>query len=218
MSQVSNRHSVVPFVSGETKALNDQRLIRVLYKPSKKQAQKFPSVAISVPQVPKSWVEDHLDSLKPYIVTMLETAQDGIAKSLYESSEGKIQSISDDDIGIGQIISFLEAEATGARMTKELIESWFDREVKDNLFVTIAEKLNFLEQTPEQVATIEKHVKIYRDVVSMLAGGATILGQDQIKGCRVCIQLAGESGDVGEKLTARLNAMENKKMPEMLAL
>ena len=210
MSVISNRHTLVPFVSGETKAMDGQNLARILYKPSKNGKQKFPSMAVSVPKFSDDEIYLHMDALKDHIRNLIESSQEGLIKNLYEQSEGKIQSVAEDEISIKAIISFLDAESTGERLKKEQIEKWFDSQVSDNLFVLIAEKLGFADGTPNdaQTATIQKHVKIYRDVLSMLAGGATILAKDQIKGCRVAISLASDDDSLGQKLTKRLDTME----------
>lgn len=215
MSVISNRHSVVPFVAGKTMPLTEQRLARIGYKTTKKQAAKFANIAVSVPAITE-FPEDVLDRALPYLVTVFENAQDGIIRSLYESSAGQLKEVSDDDISLSACLAFMEAEANGSRLKKETIEAWFDSEVSDNLTVLIAEKLGFADMNADQEKTVSKHVRIYRDVISMLAGGKTFLQPTQIKGCKVAIALASEDSDIGVKLTARLTAMENKPAVEDL--
>ena len=219
MSQVSNRHSVVPFTAGESKPMTGQRLAKVGYKSTKKNPARFKSVCVSVPQVNVDSIRAELDRLLPHIGTMLENAQDGIIRSLYESAEGSLQSVSDDEISVLSCIAFMEAEAAGDRLKKEHIENWFDAELSDNLFVLIAEKLGFNEPTENQTAEVQKHVRVYRQVLSMLAGGKTLLQPKQIQGCKTALALTDTDQGIGQKLLKRLEQMEKPvQIVEMLDL
>lgn len=220
MSIVSDRHSVVPFKSGETKPLQGQRLAKIGYKDRGDKKAKFASVAVSVPFLTAEVVESNIKRLLPHIGTMLETAQDGVIRSLYESAQGGLSSVSDADISIDAIIGYLEAESNGSRLTKDMVVSWFNAEVRDNLFVVIAEKLGFSEVNKEQEQVIDKHVGVYRDILSSLTGGRTILEPKQIAACERAIALASsEESDIGRKLVARLETLKNPKpLEELLEL
>lgn len=223
MSNVSNVHSVVPFTAGD-KALSGQRLAKVGYKSSKKTPARFKSVAVSVPYISPDRIREQIQALMPHIGTMLENAQDGLIRSLYEGADGTLERVTDDEISISAIIGWMNAEATGDRLTKERIEVWFDSELSENLSAQIAEKLGYLsgsgELTADQESTIGKHVKVYREVLSMLAGGKTLLAEKQIKGCRNALALCPDDSDViAVRLNARLDAMEKKeRIEEMLEL
>ena len=219
MSNISNRHQVVPFTAGESKPLSGQRLAKVGYKTSKKTPAKFKSICVSVPQIDPTEVQEKISRLLPHIGTMLENAQDGIIRSLYESQEGNLSSVADHEISIDSCIAFMDAEAAGDRLKKEHIESWFDAEISENLFILVAEKLGFTEPNADQTGVIQKHVKTYRDVISMLAGGKTRLEEKQIKGCRVALSLGNTDGGIGQKLMNRLDQMEKApKIEDMLEL
>lgn len=219
MSNISNRHQVQPFTAGESKPLSGQRLAKVGYKTSKKTPAKYKSICVSVPQINPDDVMGNIQRLLPHVGTMLENAQDGIIRSLYEQSDGSLQTVGDSDISIQACIAFLDAEAAGDRLKKEHIENWFDAEISENLFVLVAEKLGFTEPNEDQTAVIQKHVKTYRDVISMLAGGKTRLEEKQIKGCRVALSLGDTNSGIGQKLVNRLDAMERTpKIEDMLEL
>lgn len=147
---------------------------------------------------------------------MLENAQDSLIKSLYESAEGELDMIIDADISVDALISFMAAEAAGDRITKDRIVAWFDSQVAENLSVVFAEKLQ-LDDVDSPV--IKGHLKVYRDVLSMLAGGKTILDKKQIIGCRKAIELASEADEISVKLTNRLDSMEKPRpVSELLEL
>ena len=213
MSNVSNVHDVIPFVAGKTAALTGQRLAKVGYKSTAKNPAKFPSVAVSVPFLSDDSLRENMDSLLPYIKGMMEKTQDDVIRSLYEAKDGALKIVQDHEISVQACIAFLESEAAGDRSKKEHIESWFDRVCSENVFTLIAEKLGYSgdELSEEQTATVDKHVKVYREILSMLAGGRTILTPVQIKSCKTVIDVSEDDSGIGTKLMQRLTAMESPK-------
>lgn len=226
MSNVSNRHTVVAFESGKTKPLSNQRLAKVGYKNTKNQKAKYAPIAVSVPFLKDEDVLERMNDLVPYVKGMLENAQDGIIKSLYESNEGILSSVSDDEIGIDAIIGYLENESNGGRLTKVMVEEWFVQNVQDNLYVVIAEKLGFTSGDPaynltkEQEKVIEQHLNAYKGIISSLSGGKTILNPMQITGCRKALDMCMDDEDeIKVKLVKRLDRMETPvKIEELLEL
>lgn len=222
MSNVSNRHAMVPFTAGESKAFSGQRLAKVGYKQTDamtKRGEKAPaSVCVSVPHVAVADIRENLDALLPHIGAMIENAQDGIIRSLYESAGHVCRDITDDDISMAAVIGYLNAQADGDRITADRIGAWFDSQVAENITVVIAEKLGYSDLTPDNLPTVEKHVKVYRDLLGMLAGGKTILTPKQITGCRTAIALAGSDDDMGARLIARLDRMEKKSADDLLLI
>ena len=216
MSIISTRHNINPFVSGKSEALTGQRLSRIGYKSTKNNPAKYPSVCVSVPHINPADITANINSLMPYIGNMLETAQDGIIRSLFESSHGTKQSISDEDISILACIGYLESESNGGRLTKEYLELWFDSNIAENLSVVIADKLGFDMSTEAQMETITKHLNGYKGLIASLSGGKTILQPNQISACKRALEIASIDDDTSAKLTARLNNMVPKKMEELL--
>jgi hypothetical protein len=98
MSNVSNRHAVVPFVAGTSKPLSDQRLCKAGFKLTekmKKEGKKaLPSVCASVPALDTGAVSVMVAELMPHIVAMLEKAQDEILRAKYEAAGGVCTEIS----------------------------------------------------------------------------------------------------------------------------
>lgn len=216
MSNVSTRHAVTPFVSGESKPLSGQRLARVGYKKTKENPNPLQSVCASIPFVAVPSPEQ-ITRLMPHIGNMLEAAQDGIFRSMYESSHGALRDITDDDISIDACISYLDAAAAGDRLSADAIKAWFAQNVADNLIVMIAEKLGYDELTEDNLATVQKHVRIYEDVACMLAG-KSILAEKQRKSLRVALSLSPSQDAMHDRLIAKLDAMEKKKEADFLEL
>jgi len=211
MSNVFNRHSVVPFVSGETKPASGQRLAKVGYKSTKQNPAKFPSIAVSVPYLVRDDIENNLRALLPHIGTMLETAQDGIIRSRYEASSGSLDTVSDLDIDVRACIAYLASEAEGDRLTKVTLESWFDSAAAETVFVLMAEKLGFTatDPSPAQSVRISQSVSAYRAVISSLAGGKTMLEPKVIGNLRTVLDVLS-TDEITIRLEARLSAMEKK--------
>ena len=223
MSVIGNRHNLAAFTAGTSKAQSGQRLAKVGYKQTAAMSAKGEiapaSVCASVPMIAMADIEQHITRLLPYIGAMLESAQDGIIRSLYESSGYVMGSVSDDDISVSACISYLAAEAAGDRLNKDAIGVWFDSEISENLTVFVAEKLGFSELTPDALKTCAKHVGIYRDLIGSLAGGKTILTPQQINGCKKAIALCASADRIAQRLNDRLVAMESpKKQSEFLEI
>lgn len=215
---ISNRHQVNGFVAGKSAPMSEQRLARVGYKSTVKTPAKYPSVCASVPFITE-FTEDQFTRLQPYIVEMLENAQDGIFRSLYESSDGCLEHITDDDLSIDSCIAYLEAESTGGRLTKEYLEQWFDAQMKDNLFIVVADKLGFTEITPDVEGTVNKHINAYRGMFASLSGGKTMYQEPQIKGLLRALEVSSVDDDTSKKLSVRLKGMLNRpKIEELLGL
>ena len=219
MSIISTRHNVNLFVSGESKPLTGQRLAKVGYKTTAKTPAKFPSICVSIPPIPDQDITDNLSRLIPNIREFLSGAQDGIIRSLYESREGSLNSISDDEISVSACINFLDAESTGSRWTKDYLVDWFNTNIRDNLIVVIADRLGLELATPEEEARVNVHINAYRELISSLSGGKTVLEKEQIHGIRRALDVSSIDDETSGKLLKRLDQLENKpKAATLLAL
>jgi hypothetical protein len=220
MSNVSNRHSILPFNAGKSAALSGQRLIRVLYKPSKHKKPEYKSVCVSVPKLSQPFSPEVLQKLNPYIVELVENTQQNIVKSLYESSQGALTSVSDDDISIDAVIGYLEAESNGGRLTKEILSKWFVENMADNLYVVLCEKLEFQDPNKEQEELVQQQLNGYKEMISALSGGATVYQEKQVKALKRAIEVSSVDDDISKKLNARLDGMlkPNKVLDNLMEL
>jgi len=208
MSNVSNRHAITRFVAGESKPLATQRLAKIGYKPRGKTPAKFKSVCASLPMIQAEEVTPHITALLPFIGNMLETAQDGIIRSLYESSGGILSDISDEQLSVPACIAYLSAKAAGDRLSEESITAWFSAECADNLAVVIAEKAGFDLSTPEQMETVNAKVDIHKKILTMIAGKNVILTEQQKTVIRNCIKFgANTDSGIGLKISDKFDAL-----------
>lgn len=219
MSVVSNRHNVIPFISGKSIALDGQRLTVAKYKSTEKQKAKYPNVCASIP-VMKISKDDITDSLMVHINEWLQLQQDNVFKSVYESKGGTLASIGDEELNIGAIVGYLNASASSGRLTKEAIESWYKEEMIMIIMINAGVKKGFINAndpdisrlSAAQSAELDKVCNVYRDLFSGLAGGSTrydAMKQDSLK--RMLAQ-ATES-PMAERL---FNRLESMKEPESI--
>jgi hypothetical protein len=218
MSNVSTVHDIKPFKAGD-KALSDQRLAKIGYKKTKDQPNPLPSVCVSVPPVNSEEIRENLTALLPYIGTLLEGTQDKIIRARYEATAGALKIIQDSEISVSACISFLHAEANGSRLTIDAIEKWFDATLAERVTVWIGTKLGYdLDSlTTEQMGTMQRHCKIYRDIMTGLSSNRTILAQKQIVGLRGALDLAEDSTDpMAVALTTALDTVEGKNAEDFI--
>ena len=224
MSNVSNRHAIVPFIAGTSQPYAEQRLARVICKQTaamtKAGKKALPSVCASIPMLPAPSPEQ-VTALMPAITAMLEDAQDGIIRARYEASHGSLDTITDDDISVDQCIAFLAAKAAGNRITAESVKAWFNASMADTMLVFIAEKLKFTELTPAVVETCNPHVNGYRELFVVLGAGKTILPENQLKQLQFALGLIDPDDVMAGRLMDRITSMRAPRAPkkqELLSL
>lgn len=210
---ISNRHPVNVFVSGKSEPLAEQRLAKVGYKKTKDIPNPPKSVCASIPMIDMSTVignPELMDALIPHIRGILENAQDGIIRTLYEGSAYQLSEVSDEQISVGACISFLNAESTGVRLSAESITGWFKDYVKDELFVAVARALKFTDITPDNTAVIEKHCNDRLEIVKLITGKnltRNSLSEQQKRVIAQCVKIAGDS-TIGDKIAAKMAEIE----------
>jgi hypothetical protein len=215
MSNISNRHNVVSFVSGKSEALTGQRLVVAKYKSTAKTPAKYPNVCASIPPLALESISDIPDALLPHINSWILEQQDGLFKSVYESNGGVLTTVSDDELGIPAIIGYLSAVSVSGRLTKESIESWYKSEMEGVIKITAAVKKGFigadeidseLQVTDAQEIQLELVSNSYRDLFSGLAGGATKYASEVQASLLRMLGLVEES-TMQERLVERVKGM-----------
>jgi hypothetical protein len=214
MSNVSNVHSVVPFVAGESKPNSGQRLIKIRFNDTAKKKAEYAPVCVSVPFISADMIKDN--RLAVYFEACLEDLQDKVAKSLYVSRKGNMEYLSDSDIGVESMLAYLAAESAGSRISAESIGKWFTDYVQDRLIVLLAEKLGYNGEslTDEQMDTILRQAGMVKSIVSLIASKGDIAYNDKQKNAiNRCFELASLGNGMdgfGEKLQEKFNAQCGK--------
>lgn len=216
MSNVSNTHDVIAYVSGTTKALSGQRLAKVTYKKDKETGIKKESRAVSIPAIATNDIQENLAVLLPAIRSFLESQQDAIVRKLVDSGASVVQ---DSDISMAAIASFAEEENTGARLTKESIGAWFDTGIADTLRVAFADRLG-LSNTPtaDEMFRVETAVATYKDKFAAMAGGKTSYIPEVAEKLAKALEFAADDDEIAVKFRTRLEKMKTVAAVDMLGL
>lgn len=215
MSNISDRHNVVSFVSGKSEALTGQRLTVAKYKSTAKSPAKYPNVCASIPVLEGTeYTLSENPGLIPHFTDWLQSKQDDVFKSVYESHGGTLSSVSDSELDISSIIGYLNAESVSGRLTKESIEQWYALECKGIIYVNAAVKKGFLAQDADdlemlsenQKTDLEKVCNAYRDLFSGLAGGTTKYAPGVQESLNKMLSQCADSPMV-DRLVGRLESM-----------
>jgi len=214
MSLLQQTHTFVSFDSKTSTAASGQRLAKVLYKTQRggkivENARK--SICVSVP-VLDAISDSQLQALVPHITAMLENAQDGVIKDRYEA--GGI-SVSDSELSVDSCIAFLDSDARGDRLTKEMIASWFYGSIAEILTVALGEKMQLSDNASEiQLKRLEQSVNVYRDKFCSLAGGRTSFSVEIASKLHKVLEL----GDVADAMLVRFKNRLEKMMKQEVEL
>jgi hypothetical protein len=224
MSVIDNlNHSVVSYDPKSTKAFTGQRLSKVTYKTITDKNSEFygikrDSKCVSLPLVQVADVVANIASLAPAVVEYLHSVQDKIVR---ERVDAGATSISMQEISIAACIEWLESNSESGRLTKEVVASWFDETISDQLTVTLAEKLGVSEvPTDAESAKILAVVEAFKSKVASLAGGKTSFEPKVCKSLVNALALAPAGDVLATRFTTRLNKMiaEAEAGADLLAL
>lgn len=209
---IGNRHTVSAFVAGTSKAMDGQRLAKVGYKKTKDNPNPLKSVCVSVPKITTPFTDEQIIALQDHIVAMLEKAQDGIIRTLYEQDPDGLRSVSDDAITIEQCIEFLEMEETGGRLTIEKINAWFDANLSEKLAEFL--RMNGAKKLAGDALdkAVNQSLAGYKGMIAGLSGGKTHYDGKQREKLQTVLAMTDDGDDLAEKLNARIESMAKKDM------
>lgn len=193
-----------------------KRLVKCLYKggEGKKKVRENEYVLIPAHITPEI-VWENVEKLMPFIISFLEDTED---KWIKEDHRKGRESVYLPALGIDKVIELLIEEESSGRLSKEVIETWFD----DHMFAGITElgaaslgvDLDNLEGTDEdKINRLSKIVDAYKAKFCSLAGGKTILvdeDKEAMKSVLAKIEGASES-HIGVKIKMRLENMKEKE-------
>lgn len=205
MSNISDVHNVTAFDAKKSRALDGQRLAKVVYKTPKKGTKKD-SKCVSIPvisQLDAAFVND----ANPYIVSMYHDAQDAIIRELVDKGATEVR---DSQIDNAAVLQYLAELAAGNRLSKEAAAEWFDTSMGDVLTVAFADKMGVTDTpTEEQTATITQAIAVYKDKFCGMAGGKTKYDKETALRLLKAIEIAGADDDIATKFQKRLEVMRD---------
>ena len=219
MSLISSAHSLVKFVSGESKAFAGQRLAKIGYKKTKENPNPLESVCTSIPFI--SLTTEDAITLLPHLREFCEDVQDKIIRARYEAGA---TSINDSEISVEAICKYLaeSASISGGRFTKAAALEWCENSgYSDALRLRFAELLGISDNpTDEEVKQVELQVSGYTDKLAALTGSKTYYAPEVAKKLLRSLEISGVTDSAVAKFEARLQEMiaNPNTSPDMLAL
>jgi hypothetical protein len=219
MSNISNQHPFQAYASsGKEKsvALSGQRLLVVRYRKTEGKAAVRNSVCASVPTLTRDEVIPHIDALMPHVISMIQSVQDSIGREGYEAGSTYV---STESISVSSCLAYLTQQAAGERLTADVIREWFSSELQDILMLAFAEKMGLSDApTDEETHKLGQILNVYRDKFASMAGGRTMFDAGTRAKLSRALELIDCSEGIGAKLQAKLQAMNNVNVEEMLGL
>lgn len=217
MSNISERHVFTTYIasgSNRTQALSGQRLSVVRFKKDKDGKKAKDSQAVSIPVTALS--PEQMGELQAHINDWFHSVQDEVIR---EACIADRDAVTDDDISVSAVRAYLVAQAAGERLTGDVIKAWFDSDLADMLTIAFAEKLQYPDSpSEEQVKKLEQMVNVYRDKFASMAGGRTMFDTATRAKLAKALELADCSEGIGQKLAAKIKAMSEISVEEMLGL
>lgn len=198
----------IPHVSGT-------RIVKCLYQKNTKTGTKQGEnsyTRIPTAHLSHSAIMENIDTLLPYFVTFLESVEDTSIKALHKN---KISRVYTDSLSIDKLVHEMEIKEMGARLNKEMIQTWFTTFIADYLTDLILEKVG-----DNDSEKLEMIVTAYADKFASLASPKTHLQEadcNQLIKILTACQVA-ESKFIGDRLVSKLRVMAVKEEDLLLAL
>ena len=119
---IGSNHMFSPLTK-TSKAIDGQRLVRLIAKGKEKHENLSESLCVSVPVTGLEEVMSHIDVLAPYVVGMVHDTQDKLIRE-YRITHGH-ESINEAEFDIAHVVHWLTDNATGERLTAAALKEWF---------------------------------------------------------------------------------------------
>lgn len=205
MSNIDTRHNIIPFVSGETKALSGQTLLRVL-----KDKGTVVNKAVSVPPLETTAIAD--PRLAEFLMECLETKRQELFKALI-LSRPQASTIDGAEVGIDAIVGFI---GSGKALTLDAIRAWYAG-ISESMIIGFGMKLGVNDiPTQEQEILVARTVHAVGKILELLAGkDMPMLSEKQRGAIRYVLECAPEEslGTVSTKISSMLEKMEENVDP-----
>lgn len=199
--------------------LSGFRTVKCLYKVAKtgKNAGKaagensYIRIADAITEIA---VTERIAELAPYLVGYLQEQENLLVKSLHRAG---MSILSPKQYGLDMVIAMLEEAGTASRMNKEMIETWFDAELKDNLLVAFAEKMELGEDiTDADIEKLETIVAVYRAKLGSLASPKVFYRAEEVEMLQKALGFVAGDSSMSVRLVARLEKMKESGTTESL--
>lgn len=195
------------------------RLVKALYKANSdgKKVAENSYTLVPTAHITEEIVIERAADLAPYVVTFLQEWED---KAIKEQHKAGATRIFTEYLTLDKVIAALEEAEAGARLNAEKIGAWFTEHLQDSLLLAFMDKLGITGEPTEQEADkLAAILDAYKKRFESLAGGKTVIKEQDCKAMILCIQVAEADNTVlGRKFIARLESMSKKEDDLLLAL
>lgn len=148
-------------------AMDGQRLVRLIAKGKSKSPNLSESLCVSIPVMTAEIVAEHIDSLLPYVVGMVQGVQDKIIRSVRVET-GKSE-IADSEFDIKAVLVYLAENGEGETLTAEFIREWFIEDYTDVIHQWIRNRPGCAHLPSTE---IDKKFAAITDVMTQFASGS----------------------------------------------
>lgn len=199
-------YDIQPFDSKTSRPREGMRLAKIGYKTPKNGAPKKQSVCVSVPHFSlDSVAATTLQLLMPHFEAYCEGVQDSIIRE--RSEEGAVL-ITASDISAERVLEYLDADARGDRLTKELVQEWFDSALLESITVAFADKFGIGDEpTDAESRKLNQAITVYRDKFASMAGGRTSFSKEVATKLHKVLELDTEDSGITVRFRNRLQKM-----------
>jgi len=203
---------VQDWTQGMKPTSQDDRLVRIGFRltsaaKARGETEKKPK-AVSVPKM--DWT-GYYGQFSDYLNACLDKLQEDTIRAKIEAGA---TTLSSNDYGARAMQDFLAEQASGGRLSKEMVGEWFNEELAPMALPIIVSKLgwNLDTLTENQGQKVQKVIAGLRDMVTALAGSKTHYTPEQAVKLRVYVAMPEDAMSV--RLVARLDAMLKKEEEE----
>lgn len=198
-------------------SLEGYRTVKCLYKVNKATGKAAGDNSyIRVPDsITEKEVAAQIAELAPYIVGWLQSQEDMIVKELHK---GGATSIKPEQLGLANVLSYLESTASSSRLNGEAIAAWFLDDMRDNLAVAFADKMGLGEEpTAAELEKLEAILSTYEAKYKSLASGKTVYRKEEAELLQKALTVTGADKTlIGTRFMNRLEQMKSATPDDLL--
>lgn len=171
----------------DSKALPEQRLVRLIAKGKNKSANLSESMCVSVPVLTQEHVIDKIDQLMPYVVGWLQDVQDKVIRE-YRVTSGASE-VHESIFDVDHCVEYLANSGNG-KFTKEYMQEWFMEDYGDVAREWIIARFGTLGKTNVSDNVITSKVNVLRDVIAGWSAGGRY--KPSLPQCKMMAAFAGD--------------------------
>lgn len=177
------------------------------YKKPAPRCVSHPRVAIIVePSILASALQSAFETMQDDVIRAEIMRQMGDAES---TTNVITLAISADAITMEAVAAYAAQQAVGNRLSKDLLESWFDGNLADNLYLRLADKLGIVGTPTEQQGNLlTSNVATAKKLVTSLASPRSMYPENIVAQLEKAISLAEDDGKIKSQLLAKLSLMK----------